>query len=148
MQYAQLRLVLNSYCRSRSCPQCRERATLNTIHKIYFNFSNNDNIIEDPSCLRQRIESLKFQVDVKDREIDALKTTEKKLKKETLGLRQEVRKVESNIKSKDSAIFALKEQLKYFREANQEMNNCKSEIKLLKEELGLLKKYVFQSALL
>lgn len=132
--------------RSKSCPQCRERATKNTIHKIYFNFSNNDSIIEDPSFLQQRIENLNFQIKLKDREIDTLRAIEKKLEKETLGLRQEVRKVESSIKSKESAILAFKEQLEFYRHENQELkkfneeiNTYKHEIKLLKKELGLLK---------
>lgn len=148
-------LVLNCSCRSKSCPQCREKATLNTIHKIYFNFSNNDSIVEDSSFLQQRIENLNFQIKLKDREIDTLRATEKKLEKETLGLRQEVRKVESNIKSKESAIHAFKEQLEFYRQenqdlkkSNQEINTYKHEIKLLKKELSLLKKYAFHSILL
>ncbi|XP_012525580.1 E3 ubiquitin-protein ligase TRAIP [Monomorium pharaonis] len=106
--------------RSRTCPQCRDRATENRIHKAHFTFSNAeigaDNA--DKSPLQGRIDSLQFQILLNEKNIKHYTSKNAILEKQNAGLRQEVRKVESEINQKNSAIYALKEQLNYFKGKN------------------------------
>lgn len=120
--------------RSTTCPQCRERTTENKIHRIYFNFSNNDSIVEDPTSLQNKVDNLTFQLQLKDQRINNLTEIKENLKTETAGLRQEVRKVESEINGKNSAIHALKEQIKFYKRQCQDVDTYKQEIEQLKKK--------------
>ncbi|XP_036141912.1 E3 ubiquitin-protein ligase TRAIP isoform X2 [Monomorium pharaonis] len=125
--------------RSKTCPQCREKTTDGKIHRIYFNFSNSDSIVEDATSLQHRIDNLLFQLKLKDTNLNNLTDSNKQLETKTTGLRQEVRKLESEIKSKDSAIRALKEQTKFLQQQCLDADNYKRENKHLKENLQNLK---------
>ncbi|KAL0128128.1 hypothetical protein PUN28_003407 [Cardiocondyla obscurior] len=125
--------------RSHTCPQCRQRTTESKIHRIYFNFSNNESILEDPVSLQTRIDSLNFQLKLKQKDVDDLKGENEKLGKQTSGLRHEVRKIENKIVSKDSVIFALNDQIKFFKQECSDMKNYKEENIQLKKELENLK---------
>lgn len=128
--------------RSKTCPQCRERTTESKIHRIYFNFSNNDSIVEDPSSLQSRIDNLTFQLQLRDQRINNLTEIKEKLDMQTAGLRKEVRKVESEINGKNSAIHALKEQIKFYKRECQDIDTYKKEIEQLKKKNEDLKKYI------
>ncbi|XP_029167529.1 E3 ubiquitin-protein ligase TRAIP [Nylanderia fulva] len=121
--------------RSRTCPQCRERTTENKIHRLYFNFSNSDNIIEDSTSLQHKVDNLTFQLQLKDQNINNLTEVKEKLEKQTAGLRQEVRHVEKEINGKNSAIHALKEQIKYYKLQCQDTNTYKKEAEQLKNKI-------------
>ncbi|KAL6423066.1 hypothetical protein ACFW04_010504 [Cataglyphis niger] len=129
--------------RSKTCPQCRERTTESKIHRIYFNFSNNDSIVEDPSLLQSRIDNLTLQLQLRDQRINNLTEIKEKLDMQTAGLRKEVRKVESEINGKNSAIHALKEQIKFYKRECQDIDTYKKEIEQLKKKNEDLKKYIF-----
>ncbi|KAL6423067.1 hypothetical protein ACFW04_010504 [Cataglyphis niger] len=120
--------------RSKTCPQCRERTTESKIHRIYFNFSNNDSIVEDPSLLQSRIDNLTLQLQLRDQRINNLTEIKEKLDMQTAGLRKEVRKVESEINGKNSAIHALKEQIKFYKRECQDIDTYKKEIEQLKKK--------------
>lgn len=50
------------FSRSTSCPQCRKKTTAKTIHRIYFNFPNTENITQDAETLQLQLDSTKFQL--------------------------------------------------------------------------------------
>ncbi|KAM0724921.1 E3 ubiquitin-protein ligase TRAIP [Formica fusca] len=104
--------------RSKTCPQCREKVTENRIYKAYFTFPNSETVLDngDNSSFQGRIDSLQFQILLKDKNIKYHISKNATLEKQNAGLRQEVRKVESEINQKNSAIHALKEQITYFKE--------------------------------
>ncbi|KAL6435896.1 hypothetical protein ACFW04_005631 [Cataglyphis niger] len=104
--------------RSKTCPQCREKVTENNIYKVYFTFPNSETISDnaDSSSFQGRIDSLQFQILLKDKNIEYHVSKNVTLEKQNAGLRQEVRKVESEINRKNCAIHALKEQITYFKE--------------------------------
>lgn len=136
-------LYLWNCCRSKTCPQCRERTTDNKIHRLYFNFSNNDSIKEDATFLQSKIDSLVFQLTLRDKNLSNLTEANKKLENQTAGLRHEVQKVESEINGKNSAIHALKEQIKFYKQQCSDTDTCRKENEQLKKNLEDLKKYVF-----
>lgn len=121
--------------RSRTCPQCRERTTEHKIHRIYFNFSNNDNIVEDATSLQNQLDNMIFQLKLRDNEITDLKSTKKKLEKQTSGLRQEVKNVESQLHGKDSAIHSFQTQIKFYKQQCAEIDEYKTDNKRLKEKV-------------
>ncbi|XP_047363966.1 uncharacterized protein LOC124954698 isoform X3 [Vespa velutina] len=61
------------------------------------------------------------------------------LEKQNAGLRREVRKLESETKEKNSGIYALKEQTKYFKEQLVGYESAKKEIIQLKKKLEELR---------
>lgn len=121
--------------RSKSCPQCREKTTANKIHRIYFNFSNNETITEDACSLQDRIDKLNFQLLLRDKDIKHYTEKNETLETQNAGLRKEVRKVESELNEKNSAIHALKDQMKYLKNECSEINSLKQEIERLKRRL-------------
>ncbi|KAL6267590.1 hypothetical protein P5V15_000664 [Pogonomyrmex californicus] len=125
--------------RSKSCPQCRDKTTEHKIRRIYFNFSNSDSIVEDATSLQEKIDNLTFQVKVRDENLKKLTKANEKLEKQTTGLRHEVRKVESEMSSKNNAIHALKEQIKFCKQQCSDIDNYKKENAHLKKNLEHLK---------
>lgn len=125
--------------RSKTCPQCRVITTNRTIHRIYFNFSNNDSIVEDPASLQNKIDNLNFQLKVKDKKFSDLTEDNDKLKNETAGLRQRVIEVENEVNGKNSAIYACNEQIKFYKQRCSNAENDRKEKEKLTEKLKLLK---------
>ncbi|CAK9828097.1 E3 ubiquitin-protein ligase TRAIP [Anthophora retusa] len=121
--------------RSKSCPQCRERTTNTKIHRIYFNFSNSDSVIEDTCSLQDTIDKLKFQLLLKEKDVKHYIDKSEILTMQVNELKKEVRKVENGLNQKNTAIYALKEQVKYFKEQNLEIQNSNREIEQLKKKL-------------
>lgn len=113
--------------------------TQSRIHRIYFNFCNNDSQLEDPSALQAMVDSLKFQVMVKDREVKQALAKNDSHKKESAGLRAEVRKLENEMTHKETAILALKEQTRFFKGLSTEAENAKKEVARLKNKLDEFK---------
>ncbi|KAK2576472.1 hypothetical protein KPH14_005803 [Odynerus spinipes] len=125
--------------RSKTCPQCRERTNQNKIHRIYFNFSNNDTIIDDASALQDKVDKLTFQILLKDKDIKHYMEKSETMEKQNVGLRSELKKAESKIREKETAIYALKEQIKFFREQCSEVDATKQEIAKLRQKVENLK---------
>ncbi|KOC69532.1 TRAF-interacting protein [Habropoda laboriosa] len=121
--------------RSKSCPQCREKVTQSRIHRLYFTFSNNEIIESQGSSLQEKVDSLKFKILLKEKDIQHYSSKCVTLEKQNVGLKQEVRKVEGELNQKIAAIYALKEQITYFQEQSSHCNNLKKEIAQLKSKI-------------
>ncbi|XP_017880344.1 uncharacterized protein LOC108625107, partial [Ceratina calcarata] len=126
--------------RSKSCPQCREKVTEKKIHRLYFTFSSNDTTTDyQTSPLQEKVDNLKFQILLKEREIEFHSSKSVTLMKQNTGLKEEVTKLEGEINKKNAAIHALNEQIKYFKEENLQCDYLKSRIAHLKSKIGELK---------
>ncbi|KAI4487289.1 hypothetical protein M0804_005438 [Polistes exclamans] len=121
--------------RSKTCPQCREKTDKSKIHRIYFNFSNNDTIAEDSSYLQEKVDKLTFQIVLKDKDLKHYKEQSETWKQHNSELRNEVRRAESEVREKETAIYALKEQIKYFRQQCSEADAFKQEATRLKKKI-------------
>ncbi|XP_043513584.1 E3 ubiquitin-protein ligase TRAIP-like isoform X3 [Frieseomelitta varia] len=121
--------------RSKTCPQCREKTTLNKIHRLYFNFANNDSIVEDKCSLQDKVDKLSFQLMLKEKEVKHYIEKNEILEKQNKELNKEVKKAESIVNEKTSAIYALKEQIKFFKEQNLEADSRKKEIERLHKRI-------------
>ena len=132
--------------RSKSCPQCREKVSQSKIHRIYFNFSNNETVEEDSTSLQNRVESLEFKLLLKEKDINHYLSKAESLDKQVHGLRKEVGRLENDIQSRNSSIFALQEQAKYLREKSLQAEAQQKELEKLREQVDLFRKYVFYFA--
>ncbi|XP_018047569.1 PREDICTED: E3 ubiquitin-protein ligase TRAIP-like [Atta colombica] len=125
--------------RSKTCPQCRVITTTRTIHRLYFNFSNNDSIAEDPASLQNKIDNLNFQLKLKDKNLSNLTEDNDKLKNQTAGLRHRIYEVESEVINQNSAIHAYKDQIKFYKQQCSNAENDRKENEELKKKLKFLK---------
>jgi len=128
--------------RSKTCPQCRDKTTADRIHKAHFTVSNTEIAPDnaDNSTLQGRIDSLQFQILLNERNIKHYTSKNVILEKQNAGLRQEVRKVESEISQKNSAIYALKEQINYFKEKYREYEILKEKLSQKEKKEEFLKR--------
>ncbi|XP_014488647.1 PREDICTED: E3 ubiquitin-protein ligase TRAIP-like isoform X4 [Dinoponera quadriceps] len=124
--------------RSNTCPQCRERTTPKHIHRIYFNFSNDDSIVMDNTVLQSTIDSLRFQLTLGKEETKNLRECKEKLELKIVPLEQQIKLFEKKLKDKNSTIAALKEQLQYFKLQCADVAEKDHEIKTLNKELEKL----------
>ncbi|XP_043257964.1 E3 ubiquitin-protein ligase TRAIP-like [Colletes gigas] len=114
--------------RSTSCPQCREKVTRNKIYRLYFTFSNNEPVEPQTCTSKERIDTLKFKILLKEKDIQYFASKTVTLEKQNAGLKQEVRKVESEISKKNSLIHELREEMKYTDELKKEIAHLKIKI--------------------
>lgn len=92
--------------------------------------------------MQERIDSLKFQVLLNEKNIKYYTSKNETLEKQNAGLRQEVRKVESEINKKNSKIYLLKEQIKDLKEKFMEHEILKHKLSQKEEEMENLQQYV------
>jgi len=118
--------------------------TENKIYRVYFTFPNSETASDnaDSSLLQGRIDSLQFQILVKDKNIKYHLSKIATLEKQNAGLRQEVRKVESEINQKKSAIHALNEQITYFKEKYGKYKVLAQKLSQKEKELEQFQQYV------
>ncbi|XP_076633861.1 TRAF interacting protein no poles [Colletes latitarsis] len=122
--------------RSKSCPQCREKTTSNKIRRIYFNFSNDDIIKDDKTSLQNKIDNLNYQLNLQKKDLNSHIEKIGILEKQNTELKAEVRKTESELNVKTSAIYGLKEQIKFYKEESLAVVVLRNEIELLRKKIG------------
>ena len=92
--------------------------------------------------MQEKVDRLKFQILLKEKDIQYHSSKNVTLGKQNAGLKQEVRKLESEMNKKNAAIHALKEQINYFKEQSSHCDNLKREINQLKNKIEDLRPYV------
>ncbi|XP_053976381.1 E3 ubiquitin-protein ligase TRAIP-like [Hylaeus volcanicus] len=125
--------------RSSSCPQCRDEVTQSKIYRLYFTFSNNEPAEPQTCSTKERIDTLKFKILLKEKDIQYYTSKTITLEKQNAGLKQEVRKVESEISKQNSIIYELREEMKYCDELKKEIAHLKSKIEDLEPIETLLR---------
>uniref|UniRef100_A0A182ST30 RING-type domain-containing protein n=1 Tax=Anopheles maculatus TaxID=74869 RepID=A0A182ST30_9DIPT len=97
--------------RSKTCPQCRDRCTATRLIKVYFNVTANLDTTEDSASLLEKLDNLTLKIREQEKSLKTFetnaaqhKTEQKKMRKTLLGLEEEIR-------SKNTAMFALKHEL-------------------------------------
>ncbi|XP_063850484.1 E3 ubiquitin-protein ligase TRAIP-like [Scylla paramamosain] len=122
---------------SKSCPQCRTKATERTLIKLFFETSDSE-IETDPDTLQQQIDNLKFQLKLKEQEVKKHKEDAGNSKAQAVALREEFRARETIIVDKETTIRALKTQLLYVDSVVDKSKKMKEEVNELKGKLKLL----------
>ncbi|XP_027234444.2 E3 ubiquitin-protein ligase TRAIP [Penaeus vannamei] len=124
--------------RSKSCPQCRHKATEKSLVKLFFDSGGADTSHVDPDTLQHQIDSLKFQIRLKEQEMKNFKDNSETLTKQNKGLREECKTITSQLHAKDTTIMALKSQLQFMDRITKEAQKAKEEAKKLREQLRVL----------
>jgi len=118
--------------------------TVEKIHKAHFTVSM-ESIADsvDNSTLQGRIDSLQFQILLNEKNIKYYTSKNIVLEKQNAGLRQEVRKVESEMRQKNSTIYALKEKINSFQQNyQQECDMLKRKLSQKEREVEKFQEYV------
>ncbi|XP_067004019.2 E3 ubiquitin-protein ligase TRAIP [Anabrus simplex] len=123
--------------RSSSCPQCRTKTNQKNVHRIYFNILNNGTT-EDPSVLQHRIDSLTFQLRMKDTDIKNANEKNELLNKQNKGLREEIKKLEGKVREEASNVAVLREQTQCLRKQTKEAEKAVNECKNLRKHVEFL----------
>ncbi|XP_003401768.2 E3 ubiquitin-protein ligase TRAIP [Bombus terrestris] len=121
--------------RSKTCPQCRERTTSSKIHRLYFNFSNNDTIVEDKCSLQDKVDKLNFQLMLKEKDIKHDLARIEILERQNRELKEEIKKMEIEIAGKYNAVYALQEQIKLLKQQSLKAERRKKEIEQLQKKI-------------
>ena len=90
--------------RGRTCPTCRNKTTAKTIHRVYFDVSDKPG--EDTSALRNKIDNLEKQLNVKESVIKNVNEESQNLESQIEGLSELNKKLESKISARDNEISA------------------------------------------
>ncbi|XP_038207198.1 E3 ubiquitin-protein ligase TRAIP [Zerene cesonia] len=123
--------------RSKSCPQCRNKVTDKCMFRIYPTVSN-ENSIEDTATLQSRLDDAQLQL---RQQRTTCNEREEKIKSITAELKKNeelLKDYEKKLVTKESAVAALKEQLKYVQIQNKETKRLKEENEVLNKNLQTL----------
>ncbi|XP_044263511.1 E3 ubiquitin-protein ligase TRAIP [Tribolium madens] len=124
--------------RAKNCPQCRRKTTEKSIHRVYLNINNVEDETADPATLQYKIDALQFQLALKDKDVQNYTTKYQKAKTQNVALRTEVQELESKIRTHESIVNALKDQISYFKEISRDRDRLSESYFKLKETV---KKY-------
>ncbi|XP_011692813.1 PREDICTED: E3 ubiquitin-protein ligase TRAIP-like [Wasmannia auropunctata] len=123
------RCLFQWFERSEICPQCCARTTKNRIYKAYFTVSNNED------NLQERINGLKLQDLLNERNIRHYTSKNAVLKKQNADLRLQVRLVENKIRCKNSIICHTKNRIRNLNKVLQEYEVLKKKLSEKKREV-------------
>ncbi|XP_069681479.1 E3 ubiquitin-protein ligase TRAIP-like [Periplaneta americana] len=124
--------------RSQSCPECRSKTTDKSVHRLYFNVATCEPE-EDASLLRNKIDSLTFQIRLKDQDIKNVSEENKKLNTQNSGLRDEIKSQEKDIRTLKSTLSAQREQIKHLQTQTKAIEDAQDEARRLRKEFNDLK---------
>lgn len=122
---------------SKTCPQCRTKATPKTLIKLFFETLNSQTET-DPDTLQHQIDNLKFQLKLKEQEAKKHKDEADTSKAQAVALREEFRATERMITDKETTIRALKTQVLYADNVVSQSKKMKEDNKKLQEKLKLM----------
>uniref|UniRef100_A0A182JYN0 RING-type domain-containing protein n=1 Tax=Anopheles christyi TaxID=43041 RepID=A0A182JYN0_9DIPT len=121
--------------RSKTCPQCRNRCTEARLVKVYFNVTSNLDTSEDNASLLEKLDNLTLKVREQQKQLKTFeekatdhKGEQKKMRKTLLGLEEELR-------TKNTALFALKHEMDMLRGDRKTLAKVQEELDSVKTKL-------------
>ncbi|XP_023024574.2 TRAF interacting protein no poles [Leptinotarsa decemlineata] len=127
--------LMNWLERSKSCPQCRNKVTEKSLHRVFFNLANVDVGPADVGSLVNQVENLQFKITLEKKNKKENQEKIRTLESMNRGLREEVANLENKEKVHESAIHALKDQITYFKSRAKETDRLSAEIVRLKNSM-------------
>ncbi|XP_033326784.2 E3 ubiquitin-protein ligase TRAIP isoform X2 [Megalopta genalis] len=117
--------------RSPTCPQCREKTPSHKIHRLYFNFCNNDHITDEILSLRDKVNKLTCQLAQKVKDIKYYSEKAETIEKQIPGKKRETQDLLQTIDK-------MKQQLNYIRKQASETDSLKKTNKQLRKKLEII----------
>lgn len=121
--------------RSKTCPQCRRKTSEKTIIRVYFSVNVAGGSEKDASFLKNKVDSLLFQMKLKDTEIKNVNIENNKLKKQNVLQRDEIKSLLQKTSVGESTILALQEKIRYLKIECKEASLAKCEAEELRKQL-------------
>uniref|UniRef100_A0A182MX11 RING-type domain-containing protein n=1 Tax=Anopheles culicifacies TaxID=139723 RepID=A0A182MX11_9DIPT len=123
--------------RSKTCPQCRDRCVATRLIKVYFNVTANLDTTEDNASLLEKLDNLTLKTREQENKLKTYeanaaehKSEQKKMRKTLLGLEEEVR-------SKNTAMFALKHEMDMMRGDRKMLAKAQEELESVRTKLQM-----------
>ena len=127
--------------RSKSCPQCRKKTTEKEIFRLYFNVAEGEGEeVDDAAAMNNKLDSLTFNLRVKDKDLTTVKEELQKEVKVSKGLREEIFKYKKKLDEADTYRQCLEEKLTYLRAQSKEAEHAKAEVLSLRTKLDRLQR--------
>ncbi|KAF5283879.1 hypothetical protein FQA39_LY04699 [Lamprigera yunnana] len=121
--------------RSKTCPQCRARATEKSIIRVYLSVEEHEEEV-DLAALHNKLDNLQFQIKLKDKDVKIAEDKRRVAATQNLGLREEIKELENKSRVLESAMHALKEQVTYFKSKSKVAAAVEAELTMLKTKVN------------
>ncbi|XP_065168961.1 uncharacterized protein [Atheta coriaria] len=118
-----------------SCPQCRHKETPTTIHRIYLNIASSEGIAEDVATLQARLDTVKFEISVKEQNLMDYASKYKRCKAKCVMLKESIVEMEQEQRTHETNMLALQTQLKSYQERARDKDKLVVEIEQLKKQI-------------
>uniref|UniRef100_A0A182WBQ4 RING-type domain-containing protein n=1 Tax=Anopheles minimus TaxID=112268 RepID=A0A182WBQ4_9DIPT len=123
--------------RSKTCPQCRDHCIAKRLIKVYFNVTANLDTTEDNASLLEKLDNLTLKIREQEGKLKTFETKaaehkseQKKMRKTLLGLEEEVR-------TKNTAMFALRHEMDMMRGDRKMLAKVQEELESVRTKLQL-----------
>ncbi|KAF5280906.1 hypothetical protein FQR65_LT03055 [Abscondita terminalis] len=127
--------LLQWFERSKTCPQCRAKATEKTIHRLFLSIEENVEAV-DPFTLQDKIDRLNFNLKLKDMDIKNAQESHKIAAQQNSGLKEEVKTLEQQNRTLESTMEALKSQVVFFKTKSKELTKIQEELFTLRTKIN------------
>uniref|UniRef100_A0A182Y2J6 RING-type domain-containing protein n=1 Tax=Anopheles stephensi TaxID=30069 RepID=A0A182Y2J6_ANOST len=123
--------------RSKTCPQCRDRCTAARLIKVYFNVTANLDTTEDSASLLEKLDNLTLKIREQEKSLKTYETNAAQHKNEQKKMRKTLLGLEEEIRSKNTAMFALKHELDMMRGDRKTLVKVQEELEGMRTKLEL-----------
>ncbi|CAG9769907.1 unnamed protein product [Ceutorhynchus assimilis] len=127
--------LLHWFENSKTCPQCRAKASPKVLVRLYMNVNASQGAEADSTVLQYKLEAAEFSMKLKERDANEIAKTNQKLKEQNKSLRSSIKELELATPRFESVIAALKDQIKYFKNEAKKCAQLESEVKMHKNRI-------------
>lgn len=118
--------------RSKSCPQCRTKATKNNLFRVYFNIVNVEGNASDPVTLQNELDTVKLQLRLKDNFVKTSEDELKTLKDELEIIKKQNKELKEDGAKSQSGLASLKEQMHFYKGRLKHVEKLETEVQELR----------------
>ncbi|XP_052893378.1 E3 ubiquitin-protein ligase TRAIP [Anopheles moucheti] len=123
--------------RSKTCPQCRDRCIATRLIKVYFNVTTNLDTTEDNAALLDKLDNLTLKVREQEKQLKSFETSSAEHKNEQKKMRKTLLGLEEEVRSKNSAMFALRHEMDMMRGDRKTLTKVQEELESVRTKLQL-----------
>ncbi|KAK3916232.1 E3 ubiquitin-protein ligase TRAIP [Frankliniella fusca] len=127
--------------RSKTCPQCRKKTTEKQIFRLFFNLAEGEGEeIEDAAAVNNKLDSLAFNLRLKEKDLSNAKELLEKETNVNEGLRTEIKRYKKRMDEADTQRQCLESKISYLRMQAKETEQAKAQVESLKTKLDRLQR--------
>ncbi|XP_049290416.1 E3 ubiquitin-protein ligase TRAIP [Anopheles funestus] len=123
--------------RSKTCPQCRDRCIATRLIKVYFNVTANLDTTEDNASLLEKLDNFTLKIREQENKLKTFETNAAEHKSEQKKMRKTILGLEEEIRSKNTAMFALRHEMDMIRGDRKALVKVQEELESVRTKLQL-----------